>query len=524
MQLLKSTRRQIRHWSWLKRTLLSIALITFLSSSFLFLTGPGTQIREWMAQTVIITQHRDWAWIFVGAERRDELVRQMQAFVESNSLERQQSGLIKTSNRRIRSIDELIKVEDISGTLWKGKRMYVYDPKSIRLMTPAKSGEGEKITSMVQRTGAVAGVNAGGFNDPEGLGNGFAALGAVISGGSVIYTDQDGTVPQHIVGFTKDGTLIIGKYSINELLDMGISEAASFYPRVIANGKPLPINDNSRAPRTAVGQKADGTVIFIVIDGRQTHSVGATLKEVQDMFMEDGVINAGFLDGGASSEMVVNGELVTKPSSRYGERRLPSAFLVYSNPEDVVANRVWDGIDKIDAGGSYDHPDFLREQAELKAKQKSNPTPTPTPTPTKTETDKTKTSETTTGGSTKSTNTGSSTTDTGKTSTPTHSTKETETDKTPATTGKDTTNPTKPSGSTTQPSTGSGTGTSTQGSGTTTKPTTPTEPTGTGNTGATGTTNSGTKPTTTPAPTSTPTPTAPSTPTAPTTTTPAKTP
>lgn len=320
-------------------------------------------MRIWMANTVIITQHRDWAWIFVGTEQRDSMLQKMRQFIEENAEEKQQFNMVTVQStsaitRKNRTIDELIKVEDVSGTFWKGKRMYVYDPKSIRLMTPAKPGEGEKISSMVKRTGAVAGVNAGGFDDPEGLGNGFAAIGAVISGGEVIYTDQDSSVAQHIVGFTKEGTLVVGKYNMFELQEMGISEAASFYPRVIANGKPLPINDISRAPRTGVGQKADGTVIFIVADGRSTQSVGATLKEIQELFLADDVVNAGFLDGGASSELVVNGELVTKPSSRYGERRLPSAFLVYDHPEDAVANRVWDGLSSINAGGAFDHPDF----------------------------------------------------------------------------------------------------------------------------------------------------------------------
>ncbi|PZE19996.1 hypothetical protein CBW46_015785 [Paenibacillus xerothermodurans] len=346
-----------------------------MASSFLFMTPPGTDIRLWLAHSVIITQHREWAWIFVGAAQRDELVRKMHLEVEENAQEKQDMGLIThKQHERERSIDELIKVEDISGKLWKGKKMYVFDPTSIRVMTPSKPGEGERITSMVKRTGAVAGVNGGGFGDPEGLGNGFAALGAIISGGEIIFTDQDGSIKQHIVGFTKDGTLVIGKYDMFELRDMGISEAASFYPRVIANGKPLPITDPSRAPRTAVGQKADGTVIFIIIDGRQAHSVGATLKEVQTLFLQEGAVNAGFLDGGASSEMVVGGELITKPSSRYGERRLPSAFLVYDRPEEVRALRVWDGIDKIDAGGAHDHPEFLQEQAEKKTKQKNNPT------------------------------------------------------------------------------------------------------------------------------------------------------
>ncbi|NHN30109.1 hypothetical protein G9U52_09710 [Paenibacillus sp. S3N08] len=361
-------------------------LLTFLVSSFLFLTSPGTDIRIWMANSVIITQHREWAWIFVGTAQRDSMVSEMHQFIEENAEEKQQFSLIKhqpvqtIATRKNRTIDELIKVEDISGTFWKGKRMYVYDPKSIRLMTPAKAGEGEKISAMVKRTGAVAGVNAGGFDDPEGLGNGFAAIGAIISGGEVIYTDQESNTPQHIVGFTKDGTLVIGKYNMFELKEMGISEAASFYPRVIANGKPLPINDVSRAPRTAIAQKADGTVIFIIVDGRQTHSVGATLKEIQDIFLAENVINAGFLDGGASSELVVNGELVTKPSSRYGERRLPSAYLVYDHPEDAVANRVWDGLTTINAGGAFDHPDFLKEQAARKTNPKAATTPTTTPT------------------------------------------------------------------------------------------------------------------------------------------------
>lgn len=375
----------IRQWSWFKRILFFISSFTFLTSSFLFLTPPGGEIRQWLAETVITTQHRSWAWIFVGAEERDLLVKRMQDAIEDAAIEKQNLGLIKIrkDNRKNRSMDQLIKVEDISGPLWKGKKMYVYDPKTIRVMTPSKSGEGERITSMVTRTGAVAGVNGGGFDDPEGLGNGFAAIGAIISGGQVIYTDQDGSVAQHIVGFTKDGTLVIGKYNIFELREMGISDAVSFYPRLIANGKPLITSGDGgwgRGPRTAVGQKADGTVIFIVIDGRQSHSVGATLKEVQDLFLEEGVINAGNLDGGASSELVVGGQLVTKPSSRYGERRLPTAFLVYDDPASAKANRVWDGIDKIDPGGSYDHPDFLREQAAKKAQQQKNPAPAKTET------------------------------------------------------------------------------------------------------------------------------------------------
>ncbi|MEK8131337.1 phosphodiester glycosidase family protein [Paenibacillus filicis] len=384
----------IRQWSLIKKTLFVIALLTFVTSSFLYLTAPGGKIRQWLAETVITTQHRSWAWIFVGAERRDLMVKKLQNDIELAAAEEQNLGLVsvRKHDQKHRSINELIKVEDISSQFYKGKKMYVYDPTTIKIMTPSKVGEGERITSMVNRTGAVAGLNGGAFNDPEGLGNGFAALGMIVSEGEIIFTDQDGSIPQHIVGFTKEGRLVVGKYDAFELRDMGVTEAVSFYPRLIANGKPLITSGDGgwgRAPRSVVGQRADGTVIFIVVDGRQTHSVGATLKEMQDLLLEEGCVIAGNLDGGASSELVVDGELVTKPSSRYGERRLPSAFLVYDNPGSVKAPRIWDGIDKIDAGGSYDHPDFLREQAEKKAKQQNNPSNPPAKPAT--ETDKTKT-------------------------------------------------------------------------------------------------------------------------------------
>lgn len=390
-QMIVHTRKWVGSWSWLKKGLLLFSFLIFLTSSFLYLTPKGLSIREFLAETVISTQHRDWAWIFVGAEKRDYMVNKSHEFTETSANEKQNLGLIDHESRKKRSAEELIsEVKDISGQFWKGKMIYVYDPTSIRVVTPHTVGEGERISSMTQRTGAVAGINGGGFIDPDGLGNGFAPIGMIMSDYQPIYTDTDDDDPQHIVGFTEEGTLLVGKYSLNELRRMNAKEAVSFLaPRLIANGNPQITQGDGgwgRAPRTAVAQKADGTIIFVAIDGRSTSSVGATLKEVQDLLLKEGAINAGMMDGGASTELVVNNEVVTKPSSRYGERRLPSGLLVYDNPDDYKADRVWDGLKKINAGGAFDHPDFLKEQEELKRKGLQNPpkpTATPTPEPTK---------------------------------------------------------------------------------------------------------------------------------------------
>jgi exopolysaccharide biosynthesis protein len=455
-QWISNTTNYVRGWSRFKRFLLAIALLASLSSTFLFFTPPGTQIREFLAETVITTQHRDWAWIFVGTEKRDEMIRNMWNISDENALVKQDISAVKFDKNR--KIDELVQVKDISGDFWKGKMMYVYDPRSIRVVVPSKPGEGERITSMAERTGAVAGVNGGGFVDPDGLGNGFAPIGPIISGGNLLYIDQDGNVPQHIVGFTKEGTLVIGKYTYPELQKLGVTEAVMFYPRVIANGKPLITSGDGgwgRGPRTAVGQRADGTVIFVVIDGRQAHSVGATLREVQDLLLSEGAVNAGFLDGGASSELVYDGEVITKPSSRYGERRLPSAFLVFDHPEKLKNARIWDGLTQIDPGGAYDNPYY---QADLKA----HPEKYQQQTTTKKDTEK-PASDT---GQDKPAGSGSST---GKTGTEIQSGTKTgeKTGSQPTGTGKEGTTGTAPKDGT---GTSAGTGTQTGGTGTGTSP------------------------------------------------------
>ncbi|GAA3408368.1 phosphodiester glycosidase family protein [Paenibacillus hodogayensis] len=378
-QIWASTRRELGGWSWFKKTLLIFALLIFATSSFLYLTPPGLAIREFLAQTVISTQHRDWAWIVVGKEKRNYMVKMSHQFTETSALEKQDMDLIKHDLvRKERSVEELISEPiEISGQFWKGKMIYVYDPTSIRVVVPNKVGEGERISSMAIRTGAVAGINGGGFIDPDGLGNGFAPIGLIMSGYEPIFADVEADTAQHIIGFTHEGTLVVGKYSLLELQKMGVKEAVSFVaPRLIANGNgQITSGDGGwgRAPRTAIGQKKDGTLIFVIIDGRQTSSVGATLKEVQDLLLKEGAVNAGLLDGGASSELVVKGEVLTKPSSRYGERRLPSGILVYDDPDSYKADRIWDGLNKIDPGGRYDHPDFLKEQAEQKKQQQSQP-------------------------------------------------------------------------------------------------------------------------------------------------------
>jgi len=82
-----------------------------------------------------------------------------------------------------------------------------------------------------------------------------------------------------------------------------------------------------RAPRTAVGVTKDGHTLLAVVDGRQQHSRGMTLLELALFMQEFGAVDAMNLDGGGSSEMVLKGKIMNKPSDGR-ERPVGDALII----------------------------------------------------------------------------------------------------------------------------------------------------------------------------------------------------
>ncbi|GEM_PF-869489 len=70
----------------------------------------------------------------------------------------------------------------------------------------------------------------------------------------------------------------------------------------------------ARPPRTVIGSTADNKIVLFVCDGRQTHSDGATLIELEQIMKGIGCVNALNLDGGGSSAIIAGGKLLNKPS------------------------------------------------------------------------------------------------------------------------------------------------------------------------------------------------------------------
>ena len=176
---------------------------------------------------------------------------------------------------------------------------------------------------------AVGGINAGGMAD-DAAGTGGEPTGLLITNGEY-YSDVNPYEYFSMCGFTQDNVLYvsdsINKASIDQL---NLRCAVSFGPVLIVNGEPRISGGGGWGiqPRTCIAQRQDGTVLFLVIDGRQTDSVGATLKHAQDILLNYDAYNAFNLDGGASSTMVFDSKLVNKPSDILGERYVPTAFIV----------------------------------------------------------------------------------------------------------------------------------------------------------------------------------------------------
>lgn len=224
------------------------------------------------------------------------------------------------------------ELTDVSGSSFHGKLLKIKDPSRVYLGVSGsfgKTDEGKQVKAMAAEYGAYAAINAGGFEDPDGIGNGGTPLGIVISQGKLLWGDLNETYD--LIGFDKDNVLHAGSMTGKQAVDLGIRDAVSYSPILISDGKSV-LNETEsndyRMPHTAIGQTADGTVLLLVIEGRQADSLGATYQDIIDIMLENGAVTAANLTGGSCSHMICNDEMVTASPSMYGPRKLPDCWLV----------------------------------------------------------------------------------------------------------------------------------------------------------------------------------------------------
>jgi exopolysaccharide biosynthesis protein len=307
----------------LRFILISIVLF-IVSSPFVVLYGPFSNLRNTVVGAIGTSMHSDLLRYIMSDAQVNKLLADAQG--NSNSISNQISSVFANSH----SSD--IKLTDISSTRFQGYLLEISDPTRIKIGVAKNLGEkGQTTSEIAKEYGAIAAVNGGGFNDLGGTGNGSSPFGVLINNG-VMLSKTDFTAPVPLIGLNKQGVLFTGKYTSKQISEMKIVEGISFYPTLILNGKKQITSGDGGwgiAPRTAIGQKADGHILLLVIDGRQPQlSLGATLVDVQNILYDNGAITAANLDGGSSTTMYFQGKLINSPCDLLGERCIPTAILV----------------------------------------------------------------------------------------------------------------------------------------------------------------------------------------------------
>jgi len=314
------------------------------------LYGPNNGFRDWLVTTAMMTMNHQYLaeWFYDDAT--------IKAILNSNTVvesgENTNPDLVEIgggdTNQTVYANEyeeavlkkdegnELYKIIDINYKNFKGKMAVIYDPSKVKLATSKGTGNelstsyGQYITTMSKQNNAVIAINAGGFYDPDWNSSGGVPHGVVISNGKLVANNKRAVSVGGIIGFNKENKLVLAKMSATEAMNAGIRDAVDFGPFLIVNGESSFINGNGgwgKSPRTAIAQRKDGIVLLLVIDGRQTASAGADMNELVNY----GAYNAANLDGGTSSAMSLNHEIITNPRNgnfKAKTRAVPNAWIV----------------------------------------------------------------------------------------------------------------------------------------------------------------------------------------------------
>ncbi len=230
-----------------------------------------------------------------------------------------------------------IRIDTYEGENFTAQIMLVRDPSRLYLATSSetlsKDTPGLKIDAAIEKEGAVAAINAGTCWD-DGTGSlevGSVPLGLNLSKGKVVWDSfSEATPDTGFVGFNRDNILIVANsVTEEEALELGIRDGCASGTVLIVNGNAVDIDHSGYSPRTAIGQRADGTVILVCTNGRTDEYIGATLPDVIAILQEYGAVNACALLGGSSANM-----LYRDTQGLYGETGTVHMF----NPESAEHN------------------------------------------------------------------------------------------------------------------------------------------------------------------------------------------
>lgn len=314
--------RIVRRFFLLLFTVIVLLVVDLCLVMNLVFNGPSEAACEVLTMSLTEASATKWVpGLFMGDERVEEIrasvnIELPDEYTDVSQVVINMNSSAGEAGDEWANYPDGIYIERYAGNTFNAHIMVVRDPSRVYMGTSAEKFStnipGKRITEAMDATpDAIAAVNAGAFYD-DGTSSpvvGSVPAGLVYARGSMVWDAYHGLVPQKgFAGFNKDNILIVAKsMTAAEAEAQGIRDGCEFGPVLIMNGQINmdAYNTNSGYnPRTAIGQRADGTVIFVCIDGRQANSLGGTYKDVIDIMIEYGAVNACNMDGGSSSVML----------------------------------------------------------------------------------------------------------------------------------------------------------------------------------------------------------------------------
>jgi len=308
---------------------LLLILVLFFGSTTIVSYGPSSAARDLFVLTVMETSAAKFLARIYFSDEQIKTIIKLNSAHDTGEVSNGDDIVIPNGSDTFDL--KAITVENITGATFIGKLMIVNDPSRLFVATLPEfnqTGRGKLLSTMVSENNAIAGINGGAFSDIGGVGKGGMPLGVVIQNGKIRLNVA--SEYSTLIGFDFNNHLVVGKMTAQEAIEKGVKEAVSFGPALIINGNRVPITGSGGGlnPRTAIGQRADGAVLLLVIAGRQATSLGASYADIADIMVEHGAVNAANLDGGGSTLLIYNGEMMNPVALVNGPREIPTAFLV----------------------------------------------------------------------------------------------------------------------------------------------------------------------------------------------------
>ena len=342
--------RIIRRFFLVLFTVVILVLAALVLVMNLVFNGPSPAARDKLTMTLIEASATKWVpALFIG----EDTVAEIRESVSDSGLDEdvtdttkviiQANNVITGNSNEWDSYPDGVRIERRSGDTYNAHIMIVRNPAQVYMGTSTEKFStaipGKRITEvMSENPDVIAAINAGAFND-DGTASSYVGstpLGLVMSNGNCVWTSGKQPGLEGFAGFNEDNILVVSKTNLSqsEAENLKIRDGCCFGPVLIVNGEVNLEAYNNKSgfnPRTAIGQRADGAVIFVCIDGRQAGSLGGTYADIINIMQEYGAVNACNMDGGSSSVMMYR--------DTYGKLGQASQEAVFVNVPSLIQSK-----------------------------------------------------------------------------------------------------------------------------------------------------------------------------------------